>query len=199
MTTPKTCGTCSETKSDLDFHKDANAPDGLNYSCKVCRSAVTARYKLAHPDRVRVAAKKRYVIHRREEVARSSAYNKANRGRVAAGRRARFFGVSVEDYNAMSAAQNHLCAICQKPEDSVHASGTRKTLAIDHDHETGAIRELLCGRCNKALGGLGDSVELVKRALAYLEKHQTAYIDGTAIIPDIRKSRTAPANWSVAP
>lgn len=47
--------------------------------------------------------------------------------------------------------------------------GELKPIA-DHDHDTGVIRGLLCHNCNRALGFLGDSIEGVRLALAYLER-----------------------------
>jgi hypothetical protein len=55
-------------------------------------------------------------------------------------------GVTVEQYDAMLAAQGGGCAICgTKPK-------TRR-LDVDHDHKTGRVRGLLCHRCNRALPG----------------------------------------------
>jgi hypothetical protein len=57
----------------------------------------------------------------------------------------RRYGLTVEQYNDMSIKRNHVCAICKKSEAS-------KRLAVDHCHNTGKIRALLCGSCNKLLG-----------------------------------------------
>ena len=63
----------------------------------------------------------------------------------------RLYGITPETYAQMMADQSGLCAIC-----SVRMDGTskRKTAAVDHDHETGRIRALLCCHCNMALGTL---------------------------------------------
>ena len=75
----------------------------------------------------------------------------------------RFYGITVEEYNARLEAQGGVCAICGSPP------GVRR-LAVDHDHHTGAIRGLLCsGTCNPALGYLRDSPKLLRRAAEYLE------------------------------
>lgn len=69
-------------------------------------------------------------------------------------------------------AQNHVCAICQKPETKVNKStGKLYSLAVDHDHDTGRVRGLLCFSCNIALGKLKDSLDIAKRAVRYLEAH----------------------------
>ena len=73
------------------------------------------------------------------------------------------YGIDLQQYNAMLAAQGGVCAICRKPSD--------KTLHVDHNHETGAVRELLCTHCNRGLGCYLEDTETMKRAIAYLEKH----------------------------
>jgi hypothetical protein len=82
------------------------------------------------------------------------------------------YGLTVQDYERMHAEQNGLCAICGQPETLTAPSGKLTRLTIDHDHETDVVRGLLCRKCNAALGSLNDSVEIVRAALAYLEKHK---------------------------
>jgi hypothetical protein len=66
-------------------------------------------------------------------------------------------------HDAISKAQNGLCAICKR-----HMPNTNH----DHDHITGKPRGLLCSQCNSALGLLQDSPELVDVAAAYLRKYK---------------------------
>mgnify|MGYP003109650548 FL=1 len=72
------------------------------------------------------------------------------------------FKLTMQEYNDMLKEQNYLCSICFVDEG--------KSLCIDHDHITNKVRGLLCSRCNKGLGLLGDSILAVKSALKYLEK-----------------------------
>lgn len=80
------------------------------------------------------------------------------------------FGISLDHYDEMLAAQNGVCAICGGKESHVHKSGKLKDLSVDHCHTNGNVRGLLCVKCNRALGCLEDSVPRLKRAIAYLEK-----------------------------
>ena len=57
-----------------------------------------------------------------------------------------------------------MCELCSQPDPS------GRMLCLDHDHETGAFRGWLCGRCNKALGLLGDNVAGLERGIAYLRR-----------------------------
>tara|TARA_B110000503_G_C7132135_1_gene407256 strand:+ start:1609 stop:1932 length:324 start_codon:yes stop_codon:yes gene_type:complete len=72
------------------------------------------------------------------------------------------FNITMEKYKEMLKDQNHLCGICFVDEG--------KSLCIDHDHVTNKVRGLLCSRCNRGLGLLGDSKNLVKAALNYFER-----------------------------
>jgi hypothetical protein len=77
-------------------------------------------------------------------------------------RRCRYDGI---DYKAIFAAQNGACAICQgRPK-------AGRSLDIDHCHTSGKVRGLLCGKCNKAIGGFADNPELLRTAADYLERH----------------------------
>lgn len=66
-------------------------------------------------------------------------------------------------------AQRGLCALCQLPETCRSNTGTVKLLAIDHCHETGQVRKLLCNNCNRAIGLLKDDAGLLRRAADYLD------------------------------
>ncbi len=83
---------------------------------------------------------------------------------------ARKYNLTDEEYTAMEARQQGLCAICHKPEPR-KLKGTPLRLAIDHDHKTGEVRELLCHDCNLMLGRAHDNPEILRQAIAYLEKH----------------------------
>ena len=68
----------------------------------------------------------------------------------------------------MLEAQGGVCAICEKPERSTSRYGRIKKLAVDHDHDTGAVRGLLCANCNKGIGNLGDDPDILIAGAAYL-------------------------------
>lgn len=81
------------------------------------------------------------------------------------------YGITVDQYNEMLVSQNGVCAICLKYEtDTDNRSGKIRALAVDHNHITGEVRQLLCGSCNKAIGLLQDNPLLVKNVADYLIK-----------------------------
>jgi hypothetical protein len=75
------------------------------------------------------------------------------------------YGISSDEYDAMCEDQNNLCAICKK---SALDQGCR-LLAVDHCHDTGIVRGLLCVKCNIGLGHFNDDIDLMKSAIKYLE------------------------------
>jgi hypothetical protein len=82
------------------------------------------------------------------------------------------FGVDAARYQELLHNQDGVCAVCAKPERHRDGlSGKAKDLAIDHDHDTGVVRALLCSACNTAIGLLGDNPALLDAAKAYLAKH----------------------------
>jgi hypothetical protein len=76
-------------------------------------------------------------------------------------------GVTRERADEMIAAQNGLCAICGGPPTDRRWG----RLHVDHCHETGKIREMLCGCCNTALGFMKDDPNRLQAAIEYLAKH----------------------------
>jgi len=68
------------------------------------------------------------------------------------------YGITPEEYSAMETKQNKKCKICQEED----------KLFVDHDHETGMVRGLLCHHCNTMLGLAKDSPQILEGAIAYL-------------------------------
>jgi hypothetical protein len=75
------------------------------------------------------------------------------------------YGLTDDEYQSMVSRQSGCCAICGNPEEG-------RQLAIDHDHRTGEVRELLCFRCNNGLGCFQDNPGLLSAAIDYLTKHK---------------------------
>lgn len=73
------------------------------------------------------------------------------------------YGITLEQYNGMFAAQNGLCKGCYR-----HQSTLKRALNVDHNHSTGEIRGLLCDGCNIALGAVRENKEVLTRLVSYL-------------------------------
>ena len=76
------------------------------------------------------------------------------------------YGLTADQYDAMLEKQNGVCASCGKKETHRNQFGIC-SLAVDHDHLTGHVRGLLCGRCNRSLGLLGDDADVVQALANY--------------------------------
>jgi hypothetical protein len=74
------------------------------------------------------------------------------------------FGLTQEDYDKMLHSQNGHCAICGNG-----TNGNKKNFCVDHDHETGKVRGLLCHNCNVSVGLMKESPLLLRKAAEYLE------------------------------
>lgn len=121
--------------------------------CEVCRVEARRRNRQnwadKYPER-NSAARRKWTVEKR----------RANDLKVA-------YGLTVDEYEGFLAAQNGVCGICQQPEKR-ERNGKTLPLAVDHDHETGRVRGLLCHRCNTAIGLLNDDADVVRRALLWL-------------------------------
>lgn len=80
----------------------------------------------------------------------------------------RNYKISRQKVSEMHEAQNNLCAICGE-EGFKMAEHHKSKLVVDHCHETGNVRGLLCHNCNRALGLLKDKVSVLRKAIEYLE------------------------------
>ncbi len=96
-----------------------------------------------------------------KEVYEKCASRPSYKEQIRAGHLRRSYGMGIEEYNQMFESQRGLCAIC-------HKSGQ---LHVDHDHNTGAVRALLCRQCNTGIGHLSDSPERLRAAADYLDRH----------------------------
>ena len=77
------------------------------------------------------------------------------------------YGISLNDFIKMLEDQGYRCGIC-----ATHlAEANPKNVHIDHCHDSGVIRGVLCNSCNMGIGMLKDNVTVLKQAIVYLEKH----------------------------
>ncbi len=114
-------------------------------------------------ERARGEGRAYYWRHRDECLAKSKEkWGKLNTEERYAVRLKLAFDMSLEEYRAMFAKQNGLCAICVN-----NSIG-----GVDHCHTTGEIRGLLCNRCNSGIGFFGDDITIMEKAIAYLCSHR---------------------------
>ena len=144
----KSCSECKEAKLVSDFYVRKASPDGLAYLCKVCDLRLRKEYCESNRDKIREQRKE---FRRRNKERLSIAKNRAK--------------CPPEVFARLFEEQKGCCAIC-----NLHQSNMRRRIAIDHDHVTKDIRGLLCDKCNRCLGLLQDSEEVLQSAIRYLKK-----------------------------
>jgi hypothetical protein len=80
------------------------------------------------------------------------------------------YGITVDEYDSMVAKQGGRCAICRTEDPQ---SARNNVWNVDHDHDTGEVRGLLCSPCNRGMGLLQDSPDVIAKALRYLQRSPT--------------------------
>lgn len=76
------------------------------------------------------------------------------------------YGITYEEYLDIAKTQNYCCGICGE-----HKNNLKRDLCVDHDHETGEIRGLLCNACNRGLGAYKDDIDILCSAISYLRQY----------------------------
>lgn len=76
----------------------------------------------------------------------------------------RLYGIDKTIYQAMLDQQGGVCAICKQPEYKIG----KRYLSVDHSHDTGLVRGLLCDSCNNLLGRANDDPKILRSAIEYL-------------------------------
>lgn len=158
--TKNECLACKKENASR-WHKEKRAlMKGEGEEARALRDAKNSRereYRAADPERYR-------------EIVRKS--KDKNRDGIHKSGIKRLYGILPEEYDRMMKEQNGVCKICEKPETrSSRTPGKICKLAVDHDHETGKIRSLLCSDCNTGIGKLKDNPSLIDKAAAYLREH----------------------------
>lgn len=142
----KTCSICNKSVHASIFRKDKDRHDGLSSKCKPCANAWHREYRRLNPGL-------------REKYSPSVKNPRASHLKAA-------YRISEQQYSDMLIAQGGHCAVCQRKR-----PGGRGSFHVDHDHVSGKVRGLLCARCNMGIGQLGDSIEGLRAAISYLERH----------------------------
>ena len=141
----KCCTVCRKHKPPVDYYNSKATKDGKSYRCKSCDTAARKLYHEKHYQKVRV---------KQRDNQRKCKY-----------------GLSKEGFDLLMGEQLGKCACCGVGlDDSFGKHHKPNKLVVDHCHETGVVRGILCTMCNKGIGLLGDTESGVNKALLYLRK-----------------------------
>lgn len=141
----KRCSKCDEILDLSNFRKMPKIKCGYRSSCKKCDNKQRRLYlsKMTNDERRN---------KRKKEAIKNS------------------HGIDIQEYNNMQIKQNNKCLICGK-EESMKLHSNIKFLCVNHCHDSGKIRGLLCNSCNVGLGCFKDNIELIEKALDYLKNN----------------------------
>lgn len=177
--------------------KNGELKEGFQLRCNQCRREKNRKYKLNNPDKHKETSSRKRNEERRlyreglieiepkaniwarqdrknnpEKYKEWARLQREKLGQYRNTREVcRRLNTSVDIYYEMLKKQDKKCAICKLEEKRKSRSGNICALSIDHCHKTGQIRELLCHDCNTGIGKFKDNIDLLKQAIAYLEKH----------------------------
>ena len=145
----KTCKRCNIEKALSDFFTNVKRKDGVSTYCKPCQLEYQRnRYNNPEQHKQHKMDRNIYLKNRKDSVRKW--YLKTT------------YGLTPEEYEKLYDKTNGKCYICLESKDYY--------LHVDHDHETGKIRGLLCNNCNRGLGLFKDSKDSLLRAVKYLDK-----------------------------
>jgi hypothetical protein len=171
----KHCNTCNEKQSPADFSPDVRNDDGLQGKCKECVSKYAAARRAKRASEGQAHAIEGKHCHSCNQYKAADQYHSDPGGKgglqascalCARGRQLlRKYGITLADYDAMYAEQGGECAICETVETDV----VKGRFHVDHCHETGKVRGLLCYHCNMVLGYAKDDTAALAAAINYLE------------------------------
>lgn len=140
-----------KTKEQLAAERRAKyAADPAKYK------AATKRYRQANLDKVNAAARRRYAAGGAEARKR---------------RQCEKYGLRPEDFDTMWAAQDGVCPVCDVAFDLAAPPRSKGSPVIDHDHDTGVVRGLLCHGCNVQVGFIEKNTTRAIRGVEYVLKH----------------------------
>lgn len=164
-------GSCSEChrisqarqnkKYDRKKPRNNSSTRGVVGETKTTREDIRSKgkqWQLENPERTKELSRNYYLRNKDSHNKRSSE-----------NRLIRTLGITQEEYDDIMKEHDGRCDICHTTE----PGGPHKKFNLDHDHSTGKLRGILCRRCNTSLGQFEDSVTLMKKAISYLEYHET--------------------------
>lgn len=182
----RTCIKCREDK-DISYFKN-KVHRHINKKCDNCLSilredsqtlTVEERQKKRRIERSKTDTYKfqqkeyykKYILKNRNQKSENlkkwkKANPKRNQDNLQGWHLKKRYGLTVDEYNKKLHFQKYKCAVCEG------VNKNNRNLAVDHNHETGKIRDLLCQHCNLSLGLIENHYDLINKLLIYKLKHK---------------------------
>lgn len=145
----KRCSCCGEVKPTTEFSRLNNHGKkwGFNPHCKECHNKRIKKYRKDNQEKYKR-------LKRNQDLKK-------------------LYGLTIEDVEIILKNQNYKCAICGEEIFLFGDLKNRNKVAhVDHNHDTGEVRGLLCGKCNQGLGYFMDNTDYLLSAISYLKKNK---------------------------
>jgi hypothetical protein len=157
----KVCTTCGESKPLDEFYRKKlrSGRYGKTAVCRPCALAKNRAYNAANREAISANKRAYYAENRDRILAHRKANSQAISAQKAAARRLQKYGLTPAAYESLQAEYDG-CAICGRADEG---------LVIDHCHDAGHVRGLLCNKCNAGLGMFRDDPALLIAASQYLQ------------------------------
>jgi hypothetical protein len=149
----KICRKCLRKKPVGEFnihHGKTHTKDKLRNECRDCQKAHARAHYISLNKEVERKKRRRWYLENKKL---THGYHLKRK-----------FNISSEEYERLLKAQNGKCAICRADK----PGGKYENFTVDHDHETGNIRGLLCSACNTGMGHFKDNPDILRKAIDYL-------------------------------
>jgi hypothetical protein len=140
------CTRCNIEKSIDEFHKNKRNKSGYMNQCKTCINTANLKWYYANIERSRI---------------NSNGWEAHNKDKRRSYKLKSRYGIDSKIYDELKEKQGFKCAICSK---------TETNLFVDHCHNKGHVRGLLCKECNLGLGMFFDNIDNLNNAIEYLKK-----------------------------
>lgn len=155
----RVCKKCGEEKClETEFRPHGHVP-GFRHTCRVCERKAQESYACRHPEIMAARARAWSKNNPEKRNATKRAYYARDPERHKRTARKSLYGITPEQFSLLLENQGGGCATC----------GGTSRLSVDHDHRTGQVRGILCGRCNSILGFAKDSGETLAKLIFYLQ------------------------------
>lgn len=153
----KKCSICKKEKDFIDFPFQDKKINKIMSACKACKSIKQKEKRINNNELQRKKDRENYQKTKTHRIEYARQYREKYPDRTRATNLKMKYGITQDDYNQMIINQNYKCAICDR-----NMTDYGKFFCVDHNHNSGKIRGLLCDPCNYGLG--------------FYEKHKEKYV-----------------------
>lgn len=148
----KQCTSCGDAKPlSSNYYSKGKYSDGTNKYRSECKSCISTKADIRYQS---ISSKPKAALGRRQ-----SSYRYTLK---------KLYNLTEVDYNKIHECQGGKCLICTDALSNVFNNKEGKQPAIDHCHDTGKVRGILCKKCNSGIGLLSDSIFILEKAISYL-------------------------------